>query len=128
MTVLAASPRSPAHDYDVPLPGSYALPVLRPIAAELSRAGESTRVLPMPIARLWHGRTRKEDADAYWRFLHERAIPDYRTVPGNLEVKLLRRVEGDVCHFITFTTWDSLQSIAQLPNPFSSCGDDRRSL
>ena len=66
----------------------------------------------MPIARIWHGRTRKEDADAYWRFLHERAIPDYRSVPGNLEVKLMRRVEGDVCHFLTFTMWDSLESIA----------------
>ncbi len=65
----------------------------------------------MPIARIWHGRTRKEDADAYWRFLHERAIPDYRSVPGNLEVKLMRRVEGDVCHFLTFTMWDSLESI-----------------
>lgn len=63
------------------------------------------------IARLWHGRTRIEDADAYWRFLHERAIPDYRSTPGNLEVKLLKREEGDVCHFITLTLWTSLDAI-----------------
>lgn len=65
----------------------------------------------MPIARQWHGRTSKQNADAYWEFLHQKAIPDYRSVAGNLEVKLMRRIEGDVCHFITFTLWDSLDSI-----------------
>lgn len=65
----------------------------------------------MRIARVWHGRTRASDADAYWKFIHERAVPDYRSVPGNLEVKLMRRIEGDVCHFITQTVWESLESI-----------------
>ena len=60
---------------------------------------------------MWHGRTRAAHADAYWKFIHERAVPDYRSVPGNLEVKLMRRVEGDVCHFITQTVWESLESI-----------------
>lgn len=67
----------------------------------------------MSVARLWHGRTRTADADAYWRFLHEKAIPDYRSVPGNLEVKLMRRTEDDVCHFLVLTTWESLDSVRQ---------------
>ena len=65
----------------------------------------------MAIVRIWHGRTPREKADAYWRFLHDRAIPDYRSTPGNLEVKLLRRVDGDVCHFLTVTTWESMEAI-----------------
>jgi heme-degrading monooxygenase HmoA len=67
----------------------------------------------MAIVRIWHGRTLREKADAYWRFLHDRAIPDYRSTPGNLEVKLLRRVDGDVCHFLTVTTWESMEAIVR---------------
>lgn len=63
------------------------------------------------IARLWHGRTRKEDSEAYWQFLRDRAVPDYRSIPGNLEVKLLRRVDGDICHFFTLTMWESFDAI-----------------
>ena len=65
----------------------------------------------MAIARLWHGRTRASDADAYFEFLKVRAIPDYESVPGNRGVYLLRRVEGDVAHFCTLTHWDDLDSI-----------------
>ena len=59
------------------------------------------------IVRMWHGRTRAEDAERYFAFLEERAIPDYRRIPGNAGVWLLRRIEGDVAHFITMTHWSS---------------------
>lgn len=64
------------------------------------------------ILRLWHGRTPIEKADAYEAFLIERAIPDYRSVPGNLGVKVVRRDEGAAAHFLTITTWESLEAIA----------------
>jgi heme-degrading monooxygenase HmoA len=63
------------------------------------------------IARMWHGRTRASDARAYREFLVARAIPDYRSVPGNLAVRILERVEGDVAHFVTLTYWESLDAI-----------------
>lgn len=63
------------------------------------------------ICRMWHGRTPRAKADAYARFLEQRAIPDYRSVPGNLDVAILRRDEGDVTHFLTVTRWDSEASI-----------------
>lgn len=63
------------------------------------------------ICRIWHGRTRRSKADAYTRFLEERAIPDYRSVPGNLSVAIMRRDEDDVSHFLTVTQWDSESSI-----------------
>jgi hypothetical protein len=53
------------------------------------------------IVRIWHGRTRPEDAEAYLAFLRERAIPDYQGTPGNRGVFLLRRVESKDAHFLT---------------------------
>lgn len=63
------------------------------------------------IVRIWHGRTRRERGDEYATFLTRRAIPDYRGVPGNLDVAILRRDEGDVSHFLTVTRWISEEAI-----------------
>jgi heme-degrading monooxygenase HmoA len=65
----------------------------------------------MVICRIWHGRTARFKADAYSRFLEERAIPDYRSVSGNLSVAVMRRDEAGVSHFLTVTQWDSETSI-----------------
>lgn len=63
------------------------------------------------IARIWHGRTKAAQADAYLEFLKERAVPDYQKVPGNRGVFILRRLDGDEAHFLTLTHWDSLEVI-----------------
>lgn len=63
------------------------------------------------IARLWHGRTPLDKADAYGNFLDTRAMPDYRSVPGNLGAQVLRRDEGDVAHFLTLSYWESEDAI-----------------
>lgn len=63
------------------------------------------------IARMWHGRVPTPKAAAYRQFLNARAIPDYRSVDGNLSVHILERTEGDITHFITLTFWKDLDSI-----------------
>jgi heme-degrading monooxygenase HmoA len=63
------------------------------------------------ICRIWHGRTSRKNADEYARFLEQRAIPDYRSVPGNIDVEVLRRDEGEVTHFLTVTHWTSEDAI-----------------
>jgi heme-degrading monooxygenase HmoA len=63
------------------------------------------------ICRMWHGRTPRSKADAYTHFLEQRAIPDYRSVPGNLSVAVMRRDEDAITHFLTVTHWDSEGSI-----------------
>lgn len=60
---------------------------------------------------MWHGRVPTVKAAAYREFLIERAIPDYRAVPGNVSVHILQRAEGEVTHFITMTSWKSLDAI-----------------
>jgi heme-degrading monooxygenase HmoA len=63
------------------------------------------------IIRMWHGRVSHDDAEAYRLFLIERAIPDYQSVDGNLGVKILERHGTDSTHFITMTSWESLEAI-----------------
>ena len=63
------------------------------------------------IARMWHGKVPTSKAPAYREFLNNRAIPDYRSVNGNLSVHILERTEEDVTHFITLTFWRDMDSI-----------------
>jgi len=63
------------------------------------------------IMRIWHGRTRRDRADAYADFLTQRAIPDYRSVPGNLDVSILRHDEREISHFLSITRWISEDAI-----------------
>lgn len=63
------------------------------------------------IVRLWHGRVPSSKAAAYRALLNDLAIPDYRSVPGNLSVHILERHEAEVAHFITMTFWESMDAI-----------------
>lgn len=64
------------------------------------------------IVRMWHGRVPAAKAAAYRAFLNDRAIPDYRSVDGNISVHILERPDGDVTHFVTMTFWTSMAAIA----------------
>jgi heme-degrading monooxygenase HmoA len=63
------------------------------------------------IIRIWHGRTALSRGDAYEQFLRARAIPDYRSISGNLGAFVLRRDESDACHFLTVSLWSSMQEV-----------------
>ena len=60
---------------------------------------------------MWHGRVPTPKARAYREFVNGRAVPDYRSVKGNISVHILERLDGDVTYFITLTFWESLESI-----------------
>jgi heme-degrading monooxygenase HmoA len=63
------------------------------------------------IARTWHGMVRAADADAYHAYLLKTGLSDYRTTPGNEGLHVLRRIEGDVAHYLLMTLWDSWEAI-----------------
>jgi hypothetical protein len=63
------------------------------------------------IARIWRGRTRLWDADAYARYLVDTAMPQCRAAAGNRGAYLLRRGESDRTEFVTITLWDSLAAM-----------------
>ena len=63
------------------------------------------------IVRFWHGRVPTLRAQPYREFLNRRAVPDYRSVPGNLSVHILERSDGDITHFVTMSFWESFDAI-----------------
>ena len=65
------------------------------------------------IARIWHGWTAPEDADAYEEFLRTKMFPSIHRVPGYLGADLLRRADGDEIAYITITRFESLDAIRE---------------
>jgi len=63
------------------------------------------------ITRIWHGRTTAAKSDEYLHLMRTIAIPDYRATPGNTGAYALRRIDGDVAHFLMLTFWDSEDAI-----------------
>jgi len=63
------------------------------------------------IGRTWHGRVPAAKAEAYHEYLLRTGVPDYKATPGNRGVYVLRRVEGDVAHFLLLSLWDSYEAI-----------------
>jgi heme-degrading monooxygenase HmoA len=63
------------------------------------------------IARVWHGFTRPEHADAYESHLKPELLPGLSRKPGFRGSHLLRRVVGNEVEFITMILWDSLDDV-----------------
>ncbi len=69
------------------------------------------------IARIWRGRTRASQADAYLTYLEATGLKDYAATPGNRGVRVLRRIEGDEAEFLLITFWDSLDAMRAFAGP-----------
>ena len=63
------------------------------------------------IARIWHGYTKPEHADAYESMLKPELLPGISNVQGYKGSYLLRRGAGNEIEFITIMLWDSIESI-----------------
>jgi len=63
------------------------------------------------IARIWHGRTRIDDYEAYTAFMKSRAIPDYKKTEGFIKLTFLRRVSKNIGHFTLITFWKDIDVI-----------------
>jgi heme-degrading monooxygenase HmoA len=63
------------------------------------------------IARMWRGVVRRQDAVAYASYISTTGMADYRSTPGNQGAWMLRRDDGDRSEIITFSLWDSRDSI-----------------
>jgi heme-degrading monooxygenase HmoA len=70
------------------------------------------------IARIWRGVVRRDDADAYADYIAGTGMAEYRSTPGNEGAWMLRRDDGDRSEIITFSLWESRDSIR------SFAGDD----
>jgi heme-degrading monooxygenase HmoA len=63
------------------------------------------------IARVWHGYTKPEHADAYEAMLKPEPLPGLGKVKGYRGSYVLRRNAGEEVEFITILLWDSLDAI-----------------
>lgn len=63
------------------------------------------------IARVWHGYTRPEHADAYEAMLKPELLPGISKVKGYKGSYLLRRTAVEEVEFITIILWESLDAI-----------------
>ena len=69
------------------------------------------------IARIWRGRTKKEDADVYWNFLTQNAEEDCRKTEGNRGVSVCRKIHGDFADFLFISFWQSMEVIQNYAGP-----------
>jgi heme-degrading monooxygenase HmoA len=63
------------------------------------------------ISRVWHGWTRRENADAYEQMLRSTILPGIHRVAGYEGADLLRRDHGDEVEFVTITRFDSMDAV-----------------
>ena len=69
------------------------------------------------IARIWHGYTRREHADAYEAMLRPELLPGIGKVPGYRGGYVLRRQLENEVEFITIMLWDSLDAVKAVAGP-----------
>jgi antibiotic biosynthesis monooxygenase (ABM) superfamily enzyme len=69
------------------------------------------------IARIWHGYTKPENANAYEATLKPELLPGMSKVPGYRGSFVLRRAAGAEVEFITIMIWDSLDAIRSVAGP-----------
>ncbi len=63
------------------------------------------------IARMWRGVTSAEQAEEYFVYLMETGLKDYRAVPGNRGVQILRRTYEGKAEFLLISLWESYEAI-----------------
>lgn len=72
------------------------------------------------IARIWHGWTTPDNADAYEALLNEEIFVGIknREIQGFKDIQLLRRRVGDEVEFVTIMRFESLDAVQEF------AGDD----
>jgi heme-degrading monooxygenase HmoA len=63
------------------------------------------------IARIWHGVTMADKADAFLQFVRKTGEQAYLKSPGNQGVHILRRRFDDKAEFLLLSFWDSIESV-----------------
>jgi heme-degrading monooxygenase HmoA len=63
------------------------------------------------IARIWRGVVRRDDAEAYVNYIVNTGMAEYHSTPGNQGAWMLRRDDGARSEIVTFSLWDSRDSI-----------------
>jgi heme-degrading monooxygenase HmoA len=69
------------------------------------------------IARIWRGATREADRDTYFEYLQKTGLKEYKSIPGNRGVWVLRRIYDGKSEFTLISLWDSWDAIKAFAGP-----------
>jgi len=69
------------------------------------------------IARVWHGFTKPEDADAYEAMLKPELLPGVSKLKGYEGSYLLRKEAAGEVEFITILLWESIEALKAFTGP-----------
>lgn len=70
----------------------------------------STGALPPKLARMWRGRTRRENADAYQAYWLANGVAPLEK-KGALRVEMLREDREGETEFVTISYWPSIEAM-----------------
>ena len=63
------------------------------------------------IARIWHGRTKTNDAELYRAYVVDTGIKALTSTQGNLGAEIWQKQENNITHIWVVSWWNTLESI-----------------
>ena|SRR5579871_6218556 len=69
------------------------------------------------IARIWQGRTRPGMGKAYYAYLEQTGLKEYRATEGCKAVHVLTREIGEVTEYVIVTFWENMEAVRRFAGP-----------
>jgi heme-degrading monooxygenase HmoA len=69
------------------------------------------------IARVWEGRTRPGLGKAYYAYLEQTGLKEYKGTEGFKDVLVLTREIGDETEYVLVTLWGSMEDVKRFAGP-----------
>jgi len=69
------------------------------------------------IARVWQGRTRAGMGKAYYAYLEQTGLKEYRGTEGFKDVLVLTREIGEETEYVLITLWDNMEAVKRFAGP-----------
>jgi heme-degrading monooxygenase HmoA len=69
------------------------------------------------IARIWQGRTRAGMGKAYYAYLEQTGLKEYRETEGFNNVFVLTREIGEETEYVLITLWDNMEAVKRFAGP-----------
>lgn len=69
------------------------------------------------IARIWQGQTRPGMGKAYYAYLEQTGLKEYKATPGLKDVRVLTREIGDETEYVIITFWENMEAVRRFAGP-----------